>query len=540
MEKGRTSVRWFGILIAVVVIFILIKNTGVFGRGTSFKDAPQPRADIIRIDSLNVFGKLERPSVTFLHQKHTEALAKKNKDCSACHLPAKDPLPDRERMSFQFMRLNNTTKQAGMDVYHTNCIGCHSEIRAAKEKSGPVECGGCHFDNTSEVSVWQTIGMNKSLHYLHSKAQDNKCEQCHHEYNEITQKLFYEKGKEGTCRYCHKETTVQKVISFGLAAHTACIECHRGTLAKNERAGPLNCDGCHHPDQQKLIKKVEDVPRMQMNQPNIVLIKTTHPESLHSKGASRMKRVPFNHEAHEASSDTCRICHHAALSSCVQCHTLEGEKKGDFVTLEQSMHRFNAEQSCLGCHHLNQNDPRCAGCHANIAESRQNNPTTCGTCHMAPLPQNPAEEQAAGEQILGETELAAALVNSRIVTNETYPDEDIPETVEIKRLMNLYEPVKLPHRKIVQALVKNIKNNKLANYFHAEKGTVCQGCHHYSPAVPKPPACESCHSMAFNENGLFQPGLTAAYHRQCMECHREMGLEKPVATNCTGCHPQRG
>jgi hypothetical protein len=540
MQKAKTPVRWFGILITVAVISILIKSPGVFGVGTALKEPPQPRADIIRIDSLKVFGKLERPPVTFLHEKHTEALAKKNKDCSACHPSAKDPLSGKERMSLQFMRLKDTSKQEGMDVYHVNCIGCHRETKAAKEKSGPVECGNCHYDNPAVVSVRQTIGMDKSLHYRHAKAQDDKCEQCHHEYNEVTQQLFYEKGKEGTCRYCHKQVTEQKVSSFGSAAHTGCIDCHRRTLAKNQNTGPFDCQGCHDPAQQKRIKEVEAVPRMKMNQPNMVLIKTANPESSTSEDVVRMQRVPFNHEVHEASNDTCRICHHAALTSCVQCHTREGTKKGDFVTLEQSMHRSNAEQSCLGCHGINQNDQRCAGCHASIPASRQNNPTRCGNCHMAPLQANPGEELTAEERILRETEMAAALLNSRISTSETYADEDIPETVEIKRLMNLYEPAKLPHRKIVQTLVKNIKNDKLANYFHTEKGTVCQGCHHYSPADQKPPACESCHGIPFNENDPFKPGLMAAYHRQCMECHREMGLEKPAATDCTACHRPKG
>ena len=25
----------------------------------------------------------------------------------------------------------------------------------------------------------------------------------------------------------------------------------------------------------------------------------------------------------------------------------------------------------------------------------------------------------------------------------------------------------------------------------------------------------------------------------CMECHKDMGIEKPVATNCTGCHKEK-
>jgi DnaJ-class molecular chaperone len=88
-------------------------------------------------------------------------------------------------------------------------------------------------------------------------------------------------------------------------------------------------------------------------------------------------------------------------------------------------------------------------------------------------------------------------------------------------------------------LFNNIKNNKLANYFHHEKGTICQGCHHNSPAAKKPPTCGSCHSRPFNEKDPFKPGLMAAYHRQCMECHKAMEIKKPVSTNCTACHQKR-
>ena len=55
---------------------------------------------------MSVFGKLKRPAVTFLHQRHTEALENKNKDCSACYLS------ENNRMSTQYMRLKNTNPQA--------------------------------------------------------------------------------------------------------------------------------------------------------------------------------------------------------------------------------------------------------------------------------------------------------------------------------------------------------------------------------------------------------------------------------------------
>jgi hypothetical protein len=241
-----------------------------------------------------------------------------------------------------------------------------------------------------------------------------------------------------------------------------------------------------------------------------------------------MKMVPFSHKSHEEFNDTCRVCHHADLNACVQCHTLQGTEEGNQVTLEASMHRLNVNMSCLGCHDLNQRDPQCAGCHAGIARARRQDPTACQACHMADV-----NEVAERIQYTEEKDLAARMLDSRNPVIK-------PENVEIKTLMTQYGPVKLPHRKIIQTLSNNIKNNQLVRYFHRDENTLCQGCHHHSPAAKKPPGCASCHGRPFDERDPSKPGLMAAYHRQCMECHEAMGIEKPVATNCVACHQKKG
>jgi hypothetical protein len=139
-----------------------------------------------------------------------------------------------------------------------------------------------------------------------------------------------------------------------------------------------------------------------------------------------------------------------------------------------------------------------------------------------------------------EKDLVAGMLDSRNPVTHTFAESDIPENVEVKTLMNQYGPVKLPHRKIVQTLSGNIKDNMLARYFHRDESTLCQSCHHNSPAAQKPPGCASCHGRPFDEMDPFKPGLMAAYHRQCMECHEAMGIEKPVATNCNACHQKKG
>ena len=88
--------------------------------------------------------------------------------------------------------------------------------------------------------------------------------------------------------------------------------------------------------------------------------------------------------------------------------------------------------------------------------------------------------------------------------------------------------------------MENLNENKLAGFFHRDPGTLCQGCHHNSPVSRKPPKCGNCHGEPFYPRKLSMPGLKAAYHQQCMGCHREMGLEKPAATACAACHQEKG
>jgi hypothetical protein len=135
--------------------------------------------------------------------------------------------------------------------------------------------------------------------------------------------------------------------------------------------------------------------------------------------------------------------------------------------------------------------------------------------------------------------MAAILLEKRQPVTATYPDEQIPEKVTIKQISDQYGPVELPHRKIVKTLAAKIKDNKIAGTFHRDAGTLCQGCHHASPETQKPPKCGSCHGKPFDANNPLRPGLMAAFHQQCMECHSAMGLKKPQATDCTGCHKKK-
>jgi hypothetical protein len=527
MMKERPLFHRTGLVLtlaALMVAFAILSVQGSAPTPPPGDDGGKPRADIIRIDGLKQYGTLDRPAVTYLHEKHTQALAKKNKDCSACHLQ------DKKYLSTKFKRLKDDSKKVVMDIYHDNCTACHQQTAAGGEKAGPVVCTGCHQER-EVASSWKEIGLDKSLHYRHVKAQENKCEVCHHQYDPAAKKLVYVKGKEDDCRYCHLDQTVDNVISLRLTAHTQCIDCHRKRLAQNQDAGPAFCGGCHDAGLQAKIQKPKEIPRLLRGQPDVTLIQAVKSGGEKVDPFTRLNVVPFNHLGHETYSSTCRACHHSSMDACGKCHTLQGSKEGKFVNLQTAMHRLNVQASCLGCHDGFQADKRCAGCHASMPRKDPPDLGGCVSCHMPkPGSATPQTEPKA---------MAAMLVEARKPVTATYADEDIPETVEIKGLSKQYEPAKLPHRKIVHTLVKNIKDSKLAGYFHRDPGTVCQGCHHNSPVAKKPPACASCHGQPFDGRNLFKPGLQAAYHLQCMECHKDMGIEKPVATNCTGCHKEK-
>ena len=526
MKKRRSLLLLFGIMVTMTLVSIY--TTRAENKKAASSPSIEKRADVITIGSLRRFGGLERPEVEFFHDKHTVALEKVGKDCQACHLLEND------RLSYEFKRLKDTSRKEVMEIYHGECMVCHKEMYGEGEKTGPIEiCGNCHLKKPRSTSIRNPMGLDKSLHFRHSEALGNECEQCHHEYDEKTKKLFYAKGKEGSCRYCHKAETADGRISIALASHQSCIDCHRERLSKNEIAGPIRCGGCHELDKQQLIKKAKDVPRLERNQPDAVLIRTVMQGNDNRKPVAEMNPVPFNHSAHEGYKDTCLVCHHEDLNSCNSCHSLAGSKEGGDIKLEKAMHQLGNEQSCLGCHEIEQRQKECSGCHASMEKGLQKETDSCLKCHTEALSGSHGDSQRP-ELIAGK------LLDSRKAVTDTYKDADIPEKVIIEVLAHEYGSVELPHRKIVQTLVENIQDSKLAGYFHRDQATICQGCHHNSPISKTPPRCVSCHGKPFDEKNPFSPGLKAAYHLQCMGCHDEMGIEQPKSTECTSCHEAVG
>ncbi len=98
---------------------------------------------------------------------------------------------------------------------------------------------------------------------------------------------------------------------------------------------------------------------------------------------------------------------------------------------------------------------------------------------------------------------------------------EIPETVVIDRLENIYGPTYFNHKE------------------HADMsgmGEGCGACHFHYPPGHVYGRCQDCHSLEANAENLGQPSLKAIYHRSCMACHMEWSHDK----NCVVCHAKKG
>jgi len=129
----------------------------------------------------------------------------------------------------------------------------------------------------------------------------------------------------------------------------------------------------------------------------------------------------------------------------------------------------------------------------------------------------------------------------------TTPSVDLgPDTVVLKELLDQYDAVPFSHH---------------SHAVMAEMWDGCVTCHHRDPdATTRPadtsdlpathpeklatvtqdqakkiPACKSCHPQVAREANFAMPNLQGAYHRQCLNCHREWMGEK----DCEICHRLR-
>ena len=565
--KNQTSLlRVAGFMTLALAVMVC---AGFEAWAAAAKAATEKRADVVTIDAMAKDGNLELPAVTFLHDQHTKALEAAGKDCSSCHRPLRE---GEKAYSFAFMGSDQARGDALKTLYHTNCIGCHTEMKGAA-KTGPQEgeCRSCHAGAPAVSSDRQDIGLDKVMHYKHIasshikyEGSDKNCGVCHTEYDPEKKETVWAKGKEDSWRASYLTVDAKAAAlkanpdaldasgrriadqpTLEQYAHQTCVNCHIAVAAiPQATSGPISCAGCHSPAAQAAFaaesaKIADTIPRLERGQDDSVLMMPPADKEREYKGM--MRPVSFNHKVHESAVMDCRSCHHKKIDSCSTCHSLEGKKEGNFVPLSQAMHSSSAKQSCVGCHNIQKQQPSCAGCH--VTAPVRLSQDSCSSCHSTPVGIDAAEAESGSLLALdkdSQKALSQATVAERASKGvSTYSREDIPETVTIGILSKDYEPSKFPHRKIVETLLDRQKNNRMAAAFHTDVATLCQGCHHNSPPSKTPPKCVSCHGVDMAPSvGSLLP-LKAAYHQQCITCHERMN-QKPLATECADCHKPRG
>lgn len=120
---------------------------------------------------------------------------------------------------------------------------------------------------------------------------------------------------------------------------------------------------------------------------------------------------------------------------------------------------------------------------------------------------------------------------------------DLPETVKLDKLAKLYEGVEFDHE-----MHTEIADDCTVCHHHTvgmpSSNENCSKCHN-TETVPGKVACADCHALdpfsaeylAANAPGnghyhIDKPGLKAAYHLNCLNCHEEMGGPE----GCEDCH----
>ncbi len=523
----------------------------------SKENTARPVERSILISASAVFEKKERPPVRFNHDRHTAALEPEG--CDRCH-----PRDSKGVFLFTFPKVrNDKSTQALMDSFHDECIGCHRNRAAGSKKTGPSACGECHrVDRVASrkeyvpvlpeyysaakdayhrdclachrepakplreagvldwksfylrerklvETAWPKVAFDYLVHDKHDKALEKKCELCHYISPARRQRLAAE-GKQPQNLDWLLDIDEVNSLTERNSAHARCINCHLARKAAKQRGGPSDCGVCHN-GVERIPKEMANVPRPACGQKDRYLIEL--------REDARAKGVPFNHKSHDANSRSCQECHHETLRPCGDCHAGKGSKVGGGVTLAEAYHKVSSPWSCIGCHETLKNKAACNGCHARMEKGLVQ--SACNACHSG--------------------DLRSLDIVAKLPAPKQLLPNDVKDEFAIAVMEKSYNPSKMPHLAIATKLTDLSNQNTLASYFHRDQTTICAGCHHRAPVQvqTKTPQCITCHMNRQQPEGA-TPNLLAAYHQQCLGCHKQMvQTEKKLPQSCTGCHEEK-
>jgi hypothetical protein len=102
-------------------------------------------------------------------------------------------------------------------------------------------------------------------------------------------------------------------------------------------------------------------------------------------------------------------------------------------------------------------------------------------------------------------------------------------------MVTVYEkPEKTPGLIVIDELSDRYGPVYFSHKIHAQMSIMsggCENCHHHNTSGPII-NCNSCHESSRKREDVSVPDLRGAFHRQCMDCHREWSHEN----GCNTCH----
>lgn len=124
--------------------------------------------------------------------------------------------------------------------------------------------------------------------------------------------------------------------------------------------------------------------------------------------------------------------------------------------------------------------------------------------------------------------------------NCEYPTHEEPCLIQCPRTdVSVYHsPDEAPDVIVLSNLTNRFGQVVFSHKTHAEMSVMsngCSGCHHYNTTGPVL-KCGKCHESERIRKDLTKPDLEAAFHRQCMTCHRQWQR----TTDCQSCHLPKG
>jgi hypothetical protein len=323
------------------------------------------------------------------------------------------------------------------------------------------------------------------------------------------------------------------------AAHDSCVACHHDLAAKKIKTGPVECSGCHDAAAQAGIQTLTDVPRLQRNQPDIVLL--TGWDSL---GMTRMP-MPGSLPRTWIRWRSTMYCMKppmppalpvtmTAWRPALPATPRPEQTKGAMSNWRMPCTGRTAQPAASGATRRRPGPATVPGATPRCRQ-RPSKDQPCAACHnvdVRNLPQKQLSDRTAT------ADLAEQMLEQRAWTYEKVALDQVPDIVTIGVLSNEYQPSRFPHRLVVEAVFEKADQNEMARAFHGQELTLCTGCHHNSPATLNPPKCASCHGIA-PDLAADKPGLLGAYHGQCITCHQEMAVTSVPATDCIKCHEKK-